>query len=137
MTFMQFCIVFLRQSAFALALFVVFCLATETIFPGFAAPFVNIPVLALVVTLLVFAAASSSRGSADTSAGGLDSGSRGNDMRKKLSLIFVGLGCIGALAYLLTTLSPMGTIALIRFGAIACTCLLSIILFWKNPSSYE
>lgn len=126
MTWREFGVIFWQQCVRALVAFALFCISTEVIFPGFAAPFVNIPVLAFTIVLLLFVNASMQRDMAH--------GSRGF---KKASILTTSLILVTGMAYFLMVLSPMGTFSVIRYSAVACTVVLLILFAWKQISSYD
>lgn len=126
MTWSTFGLIFLQQCVRALIAFAVFCISTESIFPGFAAPFVNIPVLALMIVMLLFVSASIQQKTVQ--------GSRG---LKKMSILGICLMFMASMAYFLMLLSPMGTVSVIRYGATMCAGILLILFAWKQVSSYD
>ncbi|MCC7357258.1 hypothetical protein IT408_02010 [Candidatus Uhrbacteria bacterium] len=125
MSFHALTFLLLRQAAYALGIFVIFCIGTETIFPGFAAPFVNIPLLGMSVIVLSWSIPFDAYRK------------KKSGFEKMISLMVSCISSITILMYLLTVMSPLGTIALIRFFAISLTLILCLFLVLKNHTSYE
>lgn len=118
MSLQDFFSVLWRQSVYAGILFCLFCLLSEVVFPGFAAPFIHIPLLGLIFLAGAWFAAKPDETSSSR-------------IYKIVSLGLYGLLCIGLAAYLLTQLAPLGSMAWIRFGGIVGTMLVGATLFFS------
>lgn len=99
--------IFMRQTTIALSCFTVFCIIAETIFPGFASPFVHIALLGLISLLLAWISPIPTE--------------RISQWTRIRALIVWSLVVIGGIGFLLTQLAPLGTMAWIRLIGIGLT----------------
>lgn len=104
-----------RQVVYAGILFCLFCLAVEAVFPGFAAPFVNIPWWCLACCLCAWFATAADQGR--------------SRLRTGASMALYAVICLGGLAYLLAQLAPLGSMAWLRFAGVCATACLGFAVF--------
>ncbi|GEM_PF-3232443 len=124
MIFLDLIKIFFNHVASALVWFVAIVIAAEVIFPGFAAPFLNLPLLALISLGAVFATTST-----PSEAPSL--------FRRILFLIPIFLLGFIALLYLLTLRSPLGTIGKIECISIAILAITVLIVLARKPQTYD
>lgn len=115
--------VMIRQAAIALSCFTLFCVTAEVIFPGFASPFIHIPLLGLISILLAWIAPLPTE--------------RISNWTRIRALFLLSIVAIGGVSFLLTQLAPLGTMAWIRLVGISLTALLIAGFLYQQTASSD